>query len=477
MNILGYAISQEEFVDFETFEDEEESPTTEYTTDTLFTVKSIAINIDDTLYANPNKNTTIDKNTPHFSVIFGTIDLRKGKTYTNKTLQRKIKNWTLYLENTQYFHNTGITYTPAAENTSASASDETIPIIVVITLRTSHKYSYWGGNAFAGLGIKHRNGLLSYYYAGGNRLEVALQHNSIVFHDEEKAYASPTFITGGHAFGYWDFIPNWSNAFLYGTDAYIGMKLFSVLPVSIGAGVYGASNVFDNIKEKDNKYIGLPAQNKNGISADIKTSNSLNIPLYRLGRYKAGLNIDVPYMIGLWKADYNDEFEWYDSIGVFSTLKLAYSILNIPQAITLKGSYVSNILFTDQPFHAKANLKGGFYNSYGYRYFHSRRGNGYAVDMYVGKKGGAINVDYGLMVFDKPTIGLEVYGFYDMGTVANEYAYLLENIRHTVGPGVAVFVGSPVNLIFRLSAGIGGNVLNKKNDGDNISISFNVELH
>jgi hypothetical protein len=96
-----------------------------------------------------------------------------------------MRNWTLYLDNTQYFHNTGIAYTPAAENTSASASDETIPIIVVITLRTSHGYSYWGGNAFAGLGIKHRNGLLSYYYAGGNRLEVALQHNSIVFYDEE----------------------------------------------------------------------------------------------------------------------------------------------------------------------------------------------------------------------------------------------------------------------------------------------------
>jgi hypothetical protein len=85
--------------------------------------------------------------------------------------------------------------------------------------------------------------------------------------------------------------------------------------------------------------------------------------------------IAILLTVKLWKADYNNDFEWYDSIGIFSTLKLAYRILNIPQAVTLKGSYVSNILFADQPFHAKANLKGGFYNSYGYRYFHSRRGN------------------------------------------------------------------------------------------------------
>ena len=465
----------DDFDDFEDFEDfsEEEIPEEVLSPETIIEIGNITVLSDGEIYANPNKGVELEKSRTKFEVLFSEIPLRQGDILSKKHLDGIIAAAVRRLNQGSYYSNAKLEY---AVNQDSPSQGEAKGITLYVSVEQRYPYSFSGGNAYAGFGYKTPSGLITKYYAGANRVEANFRTDSILFQKDDGTYSRVPLIAGGKGFGYWNYLSPWSRTFLYGGSVLIGIRPIPDLRLTLKAQAVGASTYEEKVTETAIKYMGLPQAFDAGLSVGGVFRLDYRLAFKELGYYRPHIKFSIPANIGYWTSDMEEPFELYDSYGFLGSVQLAYTLF-LDQAISLEGGFITNGVSNSLPYHLKANLRSGLFNSYGLVDGVSRLGSGYEYDLTVGNKGAFLSATYGITFLKTSIIAIELYGLYQMGMVADEFDGLSKNFRHTLGPGLSLFFSKPANLKASVGIGLGGTLIPGQDDGKPVSIGFSVTTY
>ena len=322
---------------FEDFEDisQEESPEKTLSPETIIKIENITVILDGEIYVNPVQNASLEKRKTKFEVLFSEIPLRQGDFLSKRRFDKILAAAAIRLSQGAYYGNVKFEYAldekgPSAENLR--------PITLYVSVEQSHPFLYFGGNAYASLGYKMPNGVVSKYYAGANRVEAIFDKKSILFQREDGTFSRTPLIAGGRAFGYWNYLSPWSRTFLYGGSAKIGLRPIPDLHLTLEAQAVGASTYEEKIPTEDIESMGLPPADSTGLSFGgilrlnhqwaFRQGGAITDPI---------LNSPSPSAWGIGQAIWEkNPLNFYDSYGFLGSMQFAYSLF-LDQALTLRG--------------------------------------------------------------------------------------------------------------------------------------------
>lgn len=441
-------------------------------------IADIRLVIDGITYDNPSRDSIRAHYIPHFRIVFAEVTARKDSKYQAWYLDHKIKYWLLRLNNTRYFRNVHIEYyndehTRALDRSLLDTSEQNIlSVILVIALETRKTAQFWLENAYLGMSYRTPMGIVLESNLGYNRQDLSFSTTNLLISHKYKGFARIPFTTSIKVFHYLsELTTSWTSSTFYGAKATVGVRLLPSLELQLGASLVNSTTWVDRVSSDIVSDLGFPQKDSNGESYYGSTKLSFYIPLNEQGFYRSEIRVDIPAVLGGWNYQ-SSELELFDTYGIISSVTYAYKF-GLYQALSVNVAGISNGMYETQPYYAKMNLLGGFFNDYMFEYNVLRRGSGYAYSQYIGSKGFSFNVKYGVLIYSDIQIGgIELSIFYDVGSVANSFDNVNKNIRHTLGPVLTMFWGEPFDMEIGASLNIGGSLLGEQPDGDSISFSI-----
>lgn len=439
-------------------------------------VETIGLYIDGKYYDNPGPSTVVHGTALKPVLAMKELSLRRGNVLTLEKLKQKIHFSIQNLRASTFFYSeAAIEYIDLEEKSEQGHN----MVKLIISVKSRFPYIFGGGNAYAIFGLRHPSGYKMRLIAGANRVEANLKYEGIHLGSDKDAFSTLFMDLELQNYFHWlspIFHGLKHSTLLFGSHPSIGFKLFPFLRISTGLSVTGSytlkNSISDNVEW--NAY-GFPDIDQGGFyTLDSRSSLEIKQNIASTGMFDSFVAARVPYMIGGVLSSKNPDFlpgSLYSSVGLTIEGQLAF-FFGLHHALRFKGGILSNVFSTSLPFIAKANLQSHFYNSI---YVNMQRRGSFPIEASIGNKGFTVNIEYRLGIFRQGLFALESFIFYDMGAAGGSFNDLSENIRHSVGPGLAFHFFSPVDLMLKTSFAFGGKLLNQP-DGSPFAFSYEVQL-
>ncbi len=448
-------------------------------------IQSIHVVIDGKNIADIDTDAKNTRNTiPRLALMMKCISFRSADVLHFKNLRRKMYFSFLRLQNLPYFYSSstenGVSY-KIHESTSESNKKH---VSIYFTLKKRKSLLFGFGNAYGIIGIYRPIGLDLVIYAGVNRQEIDLQYKAIPFRFRNGRYGRSFFSVGKNLYHYW-LLPVLSTtelsvqSLLYGADAFVRFSLHPSISYKIGTSFTGQSTIKKKnpaVADADIAQSGLARVGQTNLSIDVRNSLRYALTFGDTGVYKSTLQIKIPYILGFANLREKNTPKLYDIIGISVAVQSAFVTALVHHAVRIRAGFITSFIRTSaRPFHAKANVLEGFYNTTAREISLQRRGI-YPLNTSIGDMGYSISIEYLIGGVSTDILGFSAFVFYDGAAAANTYAELLSNTRHTIGPGILFHFFQPLNIDCRFSLGFGGQLLGNP-DGNALSFSFSVATH
>lgn len=442
-------------------------------------VESIHVLVDGQDLADEDADTKSMRATmPRFAIIMQHISIRTADVVRFGDLRRALYFSLLRLRQLPYFSSSSKESSVAYKVHEGVPSSHKKRISVYFTLKRKKSLPFGFGNAYGVIGMYRPSGLDIVIYAGLNRQELDIQYQALPFTLRNGRYGRSFFSAGTTLYNYW-LLPALSTvelsmqSLLYGADAFMRFAMHPTVEYKIAVGFTAQSTIKKQnaaVANADIVQNGLAPVGQTTLSLDVRNSFLYSFIFSDTGVYKSKLRIKIPYIVGF--ANLQAE-NIYDILGISVAVQGAFVTSSVHHAVRVRSSFATNFIqYAARPFHAKANVLEGFYNTTAREFSLQRRGV-YPRHTSIGDMGYSLSIEYLIGGISNDTLGFSGFVFYDTGAAANTYADLLTNTRHTVGPGILFHFLNPLNVDCRFSLGFGGHLLGNP-DGRALSFSFSA---
>ena len=408
---------------------------------------------------------------PRFAIMMQRISIRTADVMRFGDLRRKLYFSLLRLRQLPYFSSSSKESNVAYKVHETVSGSHEKRISVYFTLKSKKSLLFGFGNAYGVIGMYRPSGLDIVIYAGLNRQELDIQYRAL-------PYGRSFLSAGASLYNYW-LLPALSTAelsmqsLLYGADAFMRFAMHPTLEYTFAVGFTAQSTVKKKnpaVADFDVAQSGLAPVGQTTLSLDVRNSFLYSFVFSDTGVYKSKLRVKIPYIVGF--ANVQAE-NIYDVLGISVSVQGAFVTASVHHAVRVRSGFATNVIqYAARPFHAKAKVLEGFYNTTAREFSLQRRGV-YPLHTSIGDMGYALSIEYLIGGVSDDNLGFSGFVFYDTGAAAHRYEDLLTNTRHTVGPGILFHFFDPLNVDCRFSLGFGGHLLGNP-DGRALSFSFSA---